>query len=42
MVNSYNTEENKKVPIIIKWLGCEGLGFVQTLTDNEKEKFQIG
>ena len=34
-------EENEKMPIILDWLGHEGLRFVQTLTDNEQEKFKV-
>ena len=36
-MKSYNTEENEKVPIIMNWLGHEGLRFVHVLTDNEGE-----
>ena len=38
MMNSYNIEENKKMPISMKWLGCGSLRFVQTLAENEREK----
>ena len=40
MTNSYNIEESKKVPIIMNWLGCEGLRFIQMLTDDKQEKCQ--
>ena len=38
MTNTYNAQENDKVPSILKWLGREGLQFVQTLNDVEQEK----
>ena len=50
MTNRSNTKESEKVPIIMNWLGCEGLRFGQTLTvkvtdkiktiDNLSEKIQ--
>ena len=40
MTNNYNTQESKKVPIILNWLGHEGLRFMKTLNDEEKEKFK--
>ena len=38
LINSYIAQENEKVPIIIKWLGCEEAMFVQTFNNNEQEK----
>ena len=38
MTNSYNTQDNKKVPIIFNCLGRAWLQFVQTLNDEENEK----
>ena len=35
LANSYNEDEDKKVPIIMSWLGHLRLHFIQTLTDNE-------
>ena len=35
---SYNIQENEEVTMIMKWLGLEGLRFVQTLNDREQEK----
>ena len=37
MTNSYNIQDNEKVPITLSWLGREGLQFMKTLSE-EKEK----
>ena len=39
ITKSYNIDENEIVPIIMKWLGHEGLIFIQNLNDNEQEMF---
>ena len=36
MVRSYNKEESKTVPIIMDWLGHEGLRFIQMLPMGKK------
>ena len=41
MMNSYNIGEDEKVPIIMNWLGCKGLNFVQPIADSEKEMCKI-
>ena len=38
MMDTYNIEETKNVPIIINCPHHEGFTFIQTPTDNEKEK----
>ena len=38
MTNNYNIQENNRVPIILNWLGWEGLRFMQTLDEEEQEK----
>ena len=38
LTSIYNIQESKNVPILIKCLGHEGLRFVQTLNDEEKQK----
>ena len=38
MMNNCSTQEIERVPIILNWLGWEGLRFVQTLNDEEQEK----
>ena len=40
MTNSYNIQDNEKVLGIVIWLGREVLQFVQTLNDEEQEKFK--
>ena len=37
MTNNYNIQESKRVPIILNWLGWEGLILVQILNDEEKK-----
>ena len=37
MMNSYDMEESGNMLTILNVLGHEGLGFVQTLTDDEKK-----
>ena len=37
MSKSYDITDSERVPIISKWLGFEGLHFMQTLTDEEWE-----
>ena len=39
-MNSYNIQENEKVPIIRNWLGHKGLRFVETLNGKKQEKCQ--
>ena len=41
-MNGHDTQENKKVPVIMTWLGHEGLRLVPTLTDSEQEKYKRG
>ena len=36
LTNVYNIHESKEVPIIMNWLGHEGLIFAQTLNDEEQ------
>ena len=38
MTKTYELEESEKVPIIMNWLGCEGLHFLHTTNEEEKEK----
>ena len=38
MTNNYNTQEGKRVPIILNWLDWEGLRFMETLNNEEWEK----
>ena len=38
MTNTYKIQYDKKAPIILYLLEREGLQFVQTLNDEEKEK----
>ena len=33
-------QESERAPLILNWLGCEGLRFVQTL--NDKEQMSVG
>ena len=33
----YNIKESKTVPIILNWLGCEGLRFIQMVNNKEEE-----
>ena len=40
MIKTYATNESVKVPMIMNWLGHEGLEFLQTLTDNDQGKCQ--
>ena len=35
MTKSYDISDNEGVPIIMNWLGCEGLHFIQTLANEE-------
>ena len=37
IMNSCNSDVSEKVSMIMNCLSCEGLSFVQTLTDNEQE-----
>ena len=37
MTRSYDITDSKKVPLIMNWLGHEGIHFVQTLADEEQE-----
>ena len=37
MTNSYNTHKRKRVPVIVNWLGREGLSFLQ-LNDEKQQK----
>ena len=37
MTNSDNMQVSEKLPIIMNWLGCEGLRFTKILTGNEQE-----
>ena len=39
-MNSYSIDESEKMPKIMSSLGCEGLRFVQTLTDSEQENYK--
>ena len=41
MTYSYNIQDDKKVPIILKWLGREGLQGMQTLNNEEQEIAKI-
>ena len=36
LTNSCNKQQ-RKIPIMMNWIGCEGLRFVQTLNDIEKK-----
>ena len=38
MTKSYNIEYSERLLIIMNWLGGKGLQFVQTITEEEKEK----
>ena len=38
MTNNYNIQE--KIPIILNWLGCEGLKFIQLPNDEDKNAKQ--
>ena len=38
MTYSYNIQDNEKVPVLLNWLGKEGLQFMQVLNDENKEK----
>ena len=38
MTNTYNAQENDKVPIILKWPGRERLQFIQMLNYDEQDK----
>ena len=38
MTNSYNTQESKRVPVVLNWLGQEEL--VQTVNDENQEKWR--
>ena len=40
MSKTYDISDNEKVQIFIHWLSCEGLNFVQMLTDEGKEKYK--
>ena len=40
MTNSYNIQYNEKVPVILNWLGREGLQFLKSLNDEEQENFK--
>ena len=40
LTNSYSTQGSKKIPIEMNWLSCEGLKFILTLNDSEKEKWK--
>ena len=34
---SYDVNDSGRIPIIVNWLGCKGLHFIQTLTGEEQE-----
>ena len=36
IINNYKTHESKSVPIILNWIGQEGVRFMQTLNDKEQ------
>ena len=38
MTDDYNILKSKRVPRILKWLGREGLRFMQTLNEEEQER----
>ena len=38
MINSYDIQNKENIPVMLSWLGREGLQFVKTLKDEEKEK----
>ena len=38
MSNCYSMQDNKKVPVILNWLGREELQVMQTLNEEEQEK----
>ena len=40
LTNSYNIQDNEKVPIILNLLCREGLQFTETLNDGEQEKYK--
>ena len=42
MTNSYSMQGNKKVPVILNWLGRERLQFIQIFNDEEQEKCKTG
>ena len=37
MTRIHDISDSERVPVIMNWLGCEGLNFVKTLTDKEQE-----
>ena len=41
LTKSYDIQECEKVSIIMNWLGCEELSFVQALSDTEQEECRI-
>ena len=41
MTNSFNIQDNEKVPIILSWLGRGGPQFMQTLNNEEQEKHKM-
>ena len=40
LTNSYNIQDNEKVPVILNLLCREGLQFTETLNDGEQEKYK--
>ena len=40
MTKSYNICSSEKIPITMNWLGHEGPHFVQTLVDDEEERYK--
>ena len=42
MINNYNIQESMKVPIILNLPSREGLRFVETLNDQEKQQCKTG
>ena len=41
MNKGYDISDGERIPIIMNWLGCEGLHFVQTLNYEEQETCDI-
>ena len=38
LTNNYSIQEREKLPIIMNWLGNEGLNFMQIRSDTQKGK----
>ena len=40
MTDNCNTQQSERIPIILNWLGREGLKFTQALIDEEKRRVE--